>query len=162
MKFTFYLIVLFTTISFFVKCEKDDICLIETQGTPRIVIRLYDKKNPLKLKAANNITIAGIGKENSLTIVNSDSIIIPLKADTNKTKFAFIKTIGDSIYADTLQFNYQRNDLYINRSCGYRTEFILNNTAVDFISGNLNWMDHFELLTNTVSNEDQAHLAIYH
>ena len=63
---------------------------------------------------------------------------------------------------DTLQFNYSRYDEYLNRSCGYRANFILDYNLISYPAAAPNWIESFEILIDTVSNEQQTHLAIYH
>ena len=147
---------------FSIQCERDDICLIETQGTPMMIVEFFDKENPSELKPVDEISIIGVEKDLLFTVLNSSKLSLPLKTQNNNTQYIFYKNKNDSIYSDIIQFNYQTNDIYINRSCGFKTEYILSNPPAIFISENLNWIDHFEVLTNIVSDENQTHLAIYH
>lgn len=145
-------------------CEKDDVCLVETQSTPRLIVKLFDKENRLISKAADNITIYGIGKENPLIKLSADSLVLPLKTQEAFTRYAFLlpTSTASVTVGDTLQFNYSRYDQYLNRSCGYRANFILDKNLISFPNAAPVWMDSFEILIDTVSNEQQAHLAIYH
>ena len=145
-------------------CEKDDICLVETPSSPRLVVRLYDKDNRTAFKAANNIIIHGVGQEEPLITLNTDSLTIPLKTQEAFTQYAFIlpSSTASLTVADTLQFNYRRYDRYLNRSCGYRANFILEQNAISFPTNTPVWLESFEILIDTVSNEHQSHLAIYH
>ena len=76
------------------QCEKDDICLIDTQGTPRIILRLFDKENVENYKSAVDITVIGLNKEYPLKTLNSDSIAIPLRSNYAYTRYIFSKNIG--------------------------------------------------------------------
>ena len=51
------LAILIFVIWFFAGCEKDDICLRETPGTPRLVIELFDIDNKNNLKSTNGLKI---------------------------------------------------------------------------------------------------------
>ena len=96
--------------------------------------------------------------------LNTDSLTIPLKTQEAFTQYAFIlpsSTVSLTV-ADTLQFNYRRYDRYLNRSCGYRANFILEQNAISFPTNTPVWLESFEILIDTVSNEQQLHLAIYH
>ena len=162
MKYKLNNIFIFFLISVIIQCEKDDICLVETQGTPRVILRLFDKENQQVYKSASNITIIGLNKDNPLKVLNSDSIAIPLRTNYNFTRYIFSKNIGDSIYKDTIQFNHTRVDKYMNRSCGFKSEFLIDSNLIEMISGDLNWIYNFKILNKKVSNETKAHVAIYH
>ena len=100
---------------FFFTCEKDDICLIETPSTPRLIVRLFDKDNRLNPKAADSITIYGVGQERALVTLTTDSLVLPLKTQTAFTQYAFLlktSTVSTTV-GDTLQFNYSRYDEYL-------------------------------------------------
>ena len=156
------LILIIVLLNLMTQCEKDDICLIDTQGTPRIILRLFDKENVENYKSAVDITVIGLNKEYPLKTLNSDSIAIPLRSNYAYTRYIFSKNIGDTIYNDTIQFNYQREDIYINRACGFKSEFLIDSNSIEIISGNLNWINNFKILNKKVSNETKAHVAIYH
>lgn len=157
----FLLILIYSII---VGCEKDDICLIETPSTPQLVVRLFDKDNRNEYKAANNIIVYGVGNKDPLMTINSDSLALPLKVQSAFTQYAFVlpsSTVSSTV-SDTLQFNYGRFDEYINRACGYRANFTLNENVISYPINAPLWIESFEILIDTVSNEQQAHLAIYH
>ena len=158
--FVFFLLCVYLISS----CEKDDICLIETPSTPRLIIRLFDKDNRLDSKAADSITIYGVGRERALVTLTTDSLVLPLKTQAAFTQYAFLlktSTVSNTV-GDTLQLNYSRYDEYLNRSCGYRTNFILDDNLISYPAAAPNWIESFEILIDTVSNEQQTHLAIYH
>ena len=145
-------------------CEKDDICLIETPSTPRLIVRLFDKDNRLDSKAADSITIYGVGLERALVTLTTDYLVLPLKTQAAFTQYAFLlktSTVSNTV-GDTLQLNYSRYDEYLNRSCGYRANLILYENLISYPAAAPNWIESFEILIDTVSNEQQTHLAIYH
>tara|TARA_B100000767_G_C19777723_1_gene543714 strand:+ start:6487 stop:6984 length:498 start_codon:yes stop_codon:yes gene_type:complete len=145
-------------------CEKDDVCLVDTQSTPRLIVKLFDKDDRLLSKAANNVTIYGIGKEDPLITITTDSLVLPLKTGDAFTQYAFLLPTSTATVTvgDTLQINYKRYDQYLNRSCGYRANFILDKKTISYPNAAPIWIDSFEILIDTVSNEQQTHLAIYH
>tara|TARA_B100000963_G_scaffold361304_1_gene396025 strand:- start:10126 stop:10605 length:480 start_codon:yes stop_codon:yes gene_type:complete len=153
---------LFFLIWFITGCEKDDICLRETPGTPRLVVEFFDINNKNNLKSTNGLKIIGKGKENLLYEDDTSSLLLPLKNNQNTSTFIFFVNNNDSILSDTIQFKYLVNDIYINRACGFKSEFILDNNPIKFISNNLNFIKDFNLKNSTVSDEDEVHLSIYH
>ena len=156
------LLFFFFVIWFFTGCEKDDICLRETPGTPRLVIELFDIDNKNNLKSTNGLKIIGKGKENLLYEDDTNILLLPLKNNQNTSTFIFFTNNNDSILSDTIQFKYLVNDVYINRACGFKSEFVLDKNPIKFISNNLNFIKDFNLINSTVSNEDEVHLNIYH
>ena len=64
-------------------CEKDDVCNEGTPGTPRVVIRFYDKDYPSTLKSPSGIKVKEVNQENLYAILSSDYIAIPM--DLSKT-----------------------------------------------------------------------------
>tara|TARA_B100000767_G_scaffold275327_1_gene311745 strand:+ start:8589 stop:9086 length:498 start_codon:yes stop_codon:yes gene_type:complete len=160
---TIYLLLIFLN-SLIFGCEKDDICLVETPSSPRLIVRLFDKDDRTSFKSAENITIYGLGQKKALITLNTDSLTIPLKTQETFTQYAFIlpSSTNSLTVADTLQFNYSRYDKYLNRSCGYRANFILDQNAISYPNNTPVWLESFEILIDTVSNEQQTHLAIYH
>jgi hypothetical protein len=155
--------VCFLYVLIFQACEKDDICIEGTPGTPRMVVRFLDQENPSTFKALSNIQIQGVGKENVYSSQNIDSIALPLDLGKGFTRYAFIlpSSTATNTVADTLEFNYSRKDRYLNRACGIISELILAPTAVIPINSP-QWFQGYTVILDTLSNENQAHLAIYH
>lgn len=148
----------------FNRCEKDDICNEGTPGTPNVVIRFFDKDSPTELKVAENITIKEINQEQIYSIVNSDSTTIPMDLSKNFTRYAFIlpASTASLTIADTLQFNhFNRRDQYSRRACGFSAEYQLDNPAITTI-GSITWYAYSVIQLDTIRNEEQAHLFIYH
>ncbi len=149
---------------FFLHCEKDDVCNEGTPGTPRLVIRFYDKENPAEIKRLPGITIQEINQENPIFYSEFDSIALPLDLTQSYTRYAFVlSSETDTItLADTLQFNIQnRRDIYTRRACGYRAEYELAQPPVTPIN-TPSWFYDATILIDTIQNEERAHLAIYH
>ena len=145
-------------------CEKDDICNEGTAGTPRVIIRFYDKDNPTVLKSAPGIKIKEVNQESVYVILGSDSLAIPMDLSKTFTRYAFIlpSSTASLTIADTLQFNHaNRIDTYSRRACGYSAEYVLSNPAITTI-GSQTWYVNSTVVLDTIRNEEQAHLAIYH
>tara|TARA_B100001741_G_scaffold310792_2_gene310716 strand:- start:35 stop:526 length:492 start_codon:yes stop_codon:yes gene_type:complete len=144
-------------------CEKDDICIENEIGTPRIILSFYDKIDKNLKKPVENLLIKGLEKEDTLDIFSGDSIAIPLRNDSNFSKYEFILNAGgENSNNDTIHIFYSRYDLYINRACGFKSNFILNNPPTALFNKDNNWINEIVKLKDTVLNEDYSHLAIYH
>jgi len=145
-------------------CERDDICDLGTPGTPRLIVRLYDAENPTQLKSATGY-IQEVNSEKRHSNFAGDSIAFPLLLSANATRYAFIiekSEVGTGTFNDTLQFNYHnRIDTFTRRACGIIAEYTLDQPAVTPINTS-GWYVRSEILIDTLRNEEQAHLAIYH
>ena len=119
----------------FIRCEKDDICLDGTPGTPRLIIRFFDADSVENLKPTGALLVNKV--EDSIdvyirkNIFGTDSISIPLDAKNNLTELKFYNYQGfENENIDTLSFHYDRYDIYLNRACGFKGQFILKDDAV--------------------------------
>lgn len=147
----------------FSRCERDDICLEGTQGTPQLIIRFYDANDNAVPKIPDQFHIRAIGSPFELTNSASDSISIPLNPEALFSEFEFITRYEEADQnVDTLQFRYRRYDEYLNRSCGYRARFIFNATAVEIRNSSGSWILGHTVLTDTIADETLTHLALYH
>ncbi len=148
---------------FYLSCEKDDICLSETHGTPKLIIRMVNKESPLLYKGLEGLLIKAIGNKNPINIESADSITLPLNPFKNYTQFEFIKNQGnENENIDTVQINYSVNNIYINRACSYKGSFIFNSNALTIINNKNKWIEGYIILKDTIKNEEQAHLALLH
>jgi hypothetical protein len=105
-------------------CTRDDICAEGTPTTPLLIITFKDSTNPLVSKEVPNLTIetADLNGTQVMTAVSTDSIAIPLNVSTDITKYRFKKDDGgDNPNTDILTFSYTREDIYVNRACGFKT-----------------------------------------
>lgn len=138
----------------FLSCEKDDICIEQT--TPNLIIRFYDHENRERLKELSKTYIWAVGKDSLSDYSNEtlDSIAIPLNLSANFTKYVF----ENNSVKDTIEFNYTRNDIFVSRSCGYKTVFenltIHNNTIW--------WIKDTEIINSTIENDTTKHINIFH
>ena len=145
-------------------CERDDICNEGTPGTPRLIIRFYDSENPTLLKAVPSIRLQEINQDRIYREISSDSLALPMDLSNNYTRYAFIlssRNASETI-ADTLQFNHPfRRDRYSRRACGFSAEYTLGQPAVTTI-GSITWYVNATIQLDTIRDEEQAHLAIFH
>lgn len=147
----------------FSQCERDDICLEGTPGTPQLIIRFFDTNDNAQPKIPEQLHIRAIGSSFELVNSASDSISIPLNPEASFSEFEFITRFEEADEnVDTLQFQYQRYDEYFNRACGYRARFVLNAPAFEVRNSNDAWILGHTILTDTIADETLTHLAIYH
>ena len=146
------IVVLIVFLITFISCEKDDICIDDT--TPKLQLRFYDFDNLSIVKPVSSLTVWALNKD-SLYVDNSiDSIALPLKLSEDITNYVF----SNGTLSDTITFGYFRNDVFVSRSCGYKTNFndllIISNTA--------NWIKDIQVKNSTIKNDTAAHVTIYH
>lgn len=143
-------------------CEKDDICLEGTPATPRMIILFKDHENPQAKKQVTKLLIKGLGQVDSLTIFSGDSIAIPLRNNYEFTQYEFTLNTSSPTLSDSLQINHRQFDIYINRACGYKSNFILENPFYFKLTNGDGWIKSIEKIRDTLSDEKKSHLAIYH
>ena len=115
---------------FLIACEPDDICLESNTDTPNLIIKFVDSFSG-ETKSVNNLKIKGINKNEDFFLGTVDSISIPLNNYENTSSFSFIKDFDSNQSNDDLiYFNYSRNNVYISRSCGYKTEYEIDNIII--------------------------------
>jgi len=162
-------ILYFTIITLFITgCEKDEICLEET--TPRLVIRFYDNEDQKEFKKVSNliIQIEGISGDyfNESITSSTDSIAIPIKVNEDITKFKLILNGNDSDdtndNTDAFKLNYTREDVFVSRSCGYKTIFYDAETKLEV--DNDNWIINIETVADPqeITNQKSKHVKIFH
>ncbi len=164
LKFLLFLIIAVTQLG----CESDEICLEDI--TPKLVIRFYNANIPSELKsvALLKVNIGGIdGEYSNETITNlTDSIAIPLQVIENKTRFILTlqgnSNQGTEDNIDTLSVSYVQQDIFVSRSCGYKTVF--NEAEASFVKDDDNWIKGLEEKNDPLEiiDENAAHVKIYH
>lgn len=147
-----YLIGLFILCFTLINCEKDDICIETT--TPKLIIVFYNDTIPAEKKAVTSLTVWADGKANIYENESLDSIAIPLDLTQNNTVFQFKS--GTAI--DTLNFTYDRKDVFVSRSCGFKTTF----ENLQIASRSANWIKKDTIKNSTINNETAIHLSIFH
>lgn len=159
MNFHYYLtgvLILF----FLSSCEPDDICLESNIDTPNLIIKFLDF-NSGDNKPVVNLKIKGVDSENDFFTGTADSISIPLSNYQNTTSFSFTKEFdSNQPNEDLIYFNYERNNIYISRSCGYKLEYEIENIIVE--NDNLNWIEDSIIEKRVVNDEISHHVKVYH
>jgi len=149
-------------------CEQDEICLEDI--TPKLVIRFYNQNIPDELKSVLRlkVNIEGIEGDYTNETISSftDSIAIPLMVTENKTQFILTLTgdesEGTQDNLDTLSLVYTQEDIFVSRSCGYKT--IYHDARVILTEDDDNWIKFMEPTADPLEiiDENLAHVKIYH
>ena len=161
------IILLLLLIFAFKGCTRDDICPEGTATTPKLIIVFNNNLNPNIRKVVDSLSIE-TDYENSVLVLEktiTDSIAIPLSTTSDTTKYRFIRTRGTAdnpeINIDNVIFIYSRQDLYVNRACGFKSQFNgLETIRVD--GGSENWIQNIITIKDTIINEETAHLTFFH
>jgi len=154
-------------------CEKDDICEEGAAIIPRLIVTFYNAQIPEEKKSADNFLLYGIYDNNDTIYFetasprSTDSIIVPLKTNTNLTTLYFHKDIDvnaddimESGNSDAIDFSYTRQEVYISRACGYIYNYFDLNPSI--VSDSSNWILSTEIISSTIENEIESHVKIFH
>jgi len=153
-------------------CERDDICIDDI--TPKLIIGFFDDEDPDTQKNVNNIEVKiieidsiYIDSDNENTIKPAtDSIAIPLIVSEGITRFLLTSnSINDTEKnTDTLTVTYNTEDIFVGRSCGYKS--IFNNVNYDVADDPDNWIKRLEVVSTRIENKSEdeirAHVKIFH
>lgn len=145
---TIVVIAIFTILS----CEKDDICIENT--TPSLIIRFYDNDLPTEVKGVENLTVWINGKDSIYLNQTLDSIVLPLDLTQDHTLYK----LSANLIEDEIDLSYERNDIFVSRSCGYKTIF----ENLQIASSTSNWIKNIEITNLTIENDTAAHITIFH
>ncbi len=159
-------------------CQPDDICGYDIPDTPHVIITFYDSlyihkdsviTDTTPKKRVSNFFLKALSVKNGIFYSGTDSILVPLNPEDKTSKFLFVKNAqvqGDSIIKggdiDTLTFSYTRKDAYISRACGYKATFILNEENPIIFNDSVKWIYQIDKLTDTITNDTQTTLIMYH
>lgn len=146
--FTIIILIFLTILS----CEKDDICIDDT--TPNLVILFHDNETQTDLKQISNLTVWAINNDSIYINESLDSIAAPLNLNQNTTTFI----LANNLVNDTITFSYNRIDIFVSRSCGYKTLF--DNLQID--SNTTNWIKNISINNTLIENDTAAHITIFH
>jgi len=149
-----YVTLIILAIILIVSCEKDDICLENT--TPNLVLKFYDFENDTLTKTILIDSVRVIGYEliDDFTATTLDSISLQLDLNAYKTAYQ----ISSAETLDTIYFSYDRNDVFVSRSCGYKAVF--ENLTIDSLTNN--WIKSYHINNTIIDNDTTAHINIYH
>ena len=137
-------------------CEKDDICIEGSDNTNRITIGFLDDetKNPTGISLVN---LKSIGNDSIIhETFSGQSIKLPLKVNSNKTQFL----LDNNDLIDTLTIYHQSIHQYLNRSCGYKSNFIINSQTE--ITKQTGWIREISVIKDSIFNEEQTNILIHY
>ena len=143
-------------ILFFLSCEKDDICIEGSENTNRVTIGFIDNesKNPTGInlsfiKGVNNDSIISEG-------FSGAELKLPLMVNSNQTKYI----LEQNEVRDTLIILHQTNHLYLNRSCGFKSNFLIKSeTEIIKESG---WIREISIVQDSIFNEEKKNIFIHY
>jgi len=167
-KITLYISLIFLSLLTFLSCEKDDICIEE--NTPLLIIRFFDIDNPKEYKKVIRlkVQIEGIDGDyiNETITQLTDSIAIPIKVTEDITRFKLILNGNDdddtNDNEDVFDLNYVREDVFVSRSCGYKTLYYDVKTTL--VNDGDNWIKSIKTVKDPqdILNEKSDHVKIFH
>ena len=137
-------------------CEKDDICIEGSDNTNRITIGFLDDKtkNPTGISLVN---LKSIGNDSIIyETFSGQSIKLPLKVNSTKTQFL----LDNNDLIDTLTIYHQSIHQYLNRSCGYKSNFIINSQTE--ITKQTGWIREISVIKDSIFNEEQTNIFIHY
>ncbi|MBT0608791.1 DUF6452 family protein [Aequorivita echinoideorum] len=149
-------------------CTRDDICPQGLVTTPLLIITFNNFLDQDARKEVTGLSVV-TNDMNAIQVVgrtNTDSIAIPLNTSSNTTQYRFILTqlneanTLDTLNIDTVQFLYERQNLYVNRACGFSTQF--TNLTEQLENDGSNWIQNIVVNLQTVNEQNEAHVTILH
>ena len=147
--------ILFLFVIIILGCEKDDICIEGSENTSRITIGFID----YEIKTDKGITlnsIRGIGLDSIIERFNGNNLKLPLMASSNKTEYVF--EYNETL--DTLILHHQTIHKYLNRSCGYISNFIVKSDTE--ILKNHGWIKEVSIENDSIFNEEKTNILIHY
>ena len=145
---------LFLLVIIFLGCEKDDICIEGSENTSRITLGFVDYKS----KGPKNISlesIRGIGIDSIIEGISGTNLKLPLKVNSSKTKY--LLEFNQDI--DTLVIFHKTIHYYLNRSCGYISNFIVKPDTE--ISKDFGWIKEISIENDSIFNEEKTNILIH-
>ena len=143
-------------ILFFLSCEKDDICIEGSENTNRVTIGFIDNesKNPTGI---NLSLIKGVNNDSIISEKFSGAELkLPLMVNSNQTKYI----LEQNEIRDTLIIFHQTSHLYLNRSCGFKSNFLIkSDTEIIKESG---WIREISIVQDSIFNEEKTNIFIHY
>lgn len=166
------IILVFLGFGALLSCEKDDICSESTPTSPMLVIDFYEFLNPSVSKSFQKLEIFDVeNPEKILVFEGENQILLPLKTDSQTSTYIF-KLYYTNINVvmtneDVVEIRYTKDDIYISRACGYKSNFTLSDSdplnpnpkITDSGSDEL-WIKETIVRQPVITNENETHLDI--
>mgnify|MGYP005698308611 FL=1 len=144
------------TFSVLISCEKDDICIEGSENTNRVTIGFIDNesKNPTGI---NLSLIKGVNNDSIISEEFSGAELkLPLMVNSNQTKYI----LEQNEIRDTLIIFHQTSLLYLNRSCGFKSNFLIkSDTEIIKESG---WIREISIVQDSIFNEEKTNIFIHY
>ena len=147
--------ILFLLVIIILGCEKDDICIEGSENTSRITIGFIDYETK-GTKSISLNSIRGIGIDSIIEVKSGSSLKLPLKANYYETKYL----LEYNQTFDTLVISHQTVHKYLNRSCGYISNFIVKPDTE--ISKNHGWIKEVSIENDSIFNEEKTNILIHY
>ena len=130
------------------------------------IIVFKDAAISSEFKEVPGLTVqtAEINSEIVIDNQTTDSIAIPLNPGADVTNYRFtINSNTDTANSDFIDFSYNREDLYVNRACSFKSIFTNLNANLQG-EGSANWIFNIDItaLNDSVENENETHITIFH
>lgn len=129
----------------------DEIC--ESDTTPQLIVTFKDANNVTDSKSIS-LTASANNLDPIYENITTDSIALPLDPGNKSTTYHFTS----NNQTEDVVINYNTKNVFISRSCGYKTIFTNTSTT----NTNTFWLSSIILNTTNISDENKAHLTIYH
>lgn len=150
----------------FYACESDDLCE-NAVVTPSLVARTV-RGTSSEITPVSNLLIYGEGKNQPLSFATADSIVLPLKIKSNSTTYIMVKdavlntsTGGlTSGTVATVTFNYETEEQFVSKSCGFKV--IFKNLSATVQNPSISWITNVNIINTSVENESNAKVYIHH
>jgi hypothetical protein len=157
----------FISLSFLVlnACERDDICPPTTPTTPRVIIEFFDVNASEENKTVTDLSYFAEGSNDTISLGTTDSIALPLNTNANTSRFKLIRNFENEDFENTdeIEFDYQVDEVFINRSCGFKAVFSdLSATRIPENPLTNNWIRSISVEQIDVENEQVTHIFILH
>ena len=153
MKKPIFFIFITLIISTLYSCQ-DEFCLDAT--TPALTIRFYNYDTVTQTKSVTLVVWAN-DMDTLYDGTTTDSLSIPL--DTQNNSVIYHLSILDSIDSEEdLNISYTTEDVFVSKACGFKGVF--NNLTIS--ATNNNWIDSLATTVTEITNENEAHVKIYH
>jgi len=146
-------------------CTRDDVCSENTPTTPLLVIDFKDFSNPEVEKSVSGLSIVLLDANNTVVIPTASTaqVSIPLDTRTDAIRLFFTMDTGvDNENIDLVTLTYQREDIYVNRACSFKTIYNDLSGSLDTTTDDDTWIRRINILNSTIENEDEAHITILH
>ena len=144
------------TFSVLISCEKDDICIEGSENTNRVTIGFIDNesKNPTGI---NLSLIKGVNNDSIISEeFSGDKLKLPLMVNSNQTKYI----LEQNEIRDTLIIFHQTKHQYLNRSCGFKSNFLIkSDTKIIKESG---WIREISIVQDSIFNEEKTNIFIHY